>query len=126
MALPQQGSGAPLAASMLGGVRGPGADEEGDDNPGREKEFDEPLCALVQNCTVLHNIVGPACIFLRQGFAQSQIVRTDRQTHRTAPSPHMLTCQNALIQSQRHMTTAKKFTSNTQSTTLFSVHITHE
>ncbi|XP_012692407.1 calcium-binding protein 2a isoform X2 [Clupea harengus] len=75
VALPQQGSGAPLAASMLGGVRGPGADEEGDDNPGREKEFDEPLCALVQNCTVLHNIVGPACIFLRQGFAQSQIDR---------------------------------------------------
>uniref|UniRef100_A0A673GU87 Calcium binding protein 2b n=1 Tax=Sinocyclocheilus rhinocerous TaxID=307959 RepID=A0A673GU87_9TELE len=31
-------------------------------------EFKGPLNALVQNCTMLHNIVGPACIFLRQGF----------------------------------------------------------
>lgn len=76
MPLPQQGSGAPLAAAMLGGVGEPGADEEGEEESGSEKEFDEPICALVQNCTMLHNIVGPACIFLRQGFAQSQIVRT--------------------------------------------------
>ncbi|XP_028298480.1 calcium-binding protein 5-like [Gouania willdenowi] len=40
-----------------------------------EREFEEPLCALVKNCNMLHNIVGPACIFLRQGFAQSQIDR---------------------------------------------------
>ncbi|KAG5286507.1 hypothetical protein AALO_G00015580 [Alosa alosa] len=73
--LPQQRSGAPLAAAMLGGVGGPEADEEGEDELGSEKAFDEPLCALVQNCTMLHNIVGPACIFLRQGFAQSQIDR---------------------------------------------------
>lgn len=37
-------------------------------------EFKEPLNALVQNCNMLHNIVGPACIFLRQGFAKSQLV----------------------------------------------------
>ncbi|XP_059371964.1 calcium-binding protein 2-like isoform X2 [Carassius carassius] len=38
-------------------------------------EFKGPLNALVQNCTMLHNIVGPACIFLRQGFAKSQLDR---------------------------------------------------
>ncbi|MBN3295429.1 CABP1 protein, partial [Amia calva] len=40
-----------------------------------DREFGEPLCSLVQNCTMLHNIVGPACIFLRQGFAQAQLDR---------------------------------------------------
>lgn len=79
--LPQQESGTPLAAAMLGGVGDPGADEEGEDESGSEKEFEEPICALVQNCTMLHNIVGPACIFLRQGFAQSQIVRTHADRH---------------------------------------------
>nr|XP_055034947.1 calcium-binding protein 2 isoform X2 [Misgurnus anguillicaudatus] len=38
-------------------------------------EFKESLNALVQNCTMLHNIVGPACIFLRQGFVKSQLDR---------------------------------------------------
>lgn len=37
-------------------------------------EFKQPLNALVNNCTVLHNIVGPACIFLRQGFSQARLV----------------------------------------------------
>uniref|UniRef100_W5L3L7 Calcium binding protein 2b n=1 Tax=Astyanax mexicanus TaxID=7994 RepID=W5L3L7_ASTMX len=39
-------------------------------------EFHSPLhLALVQNCTMLHNIVGPACVFLRQGFVQARIDR---------------------------------------------------
>lgn len=37
-------------------------------------EFKQPLNALVQNCTLLHNIIGPACIFLRQGFSQARLV----------------------------------------------------
>lgn len=37
-------------------------------------EFKQPLNLLVQNCTMLHNIVGPACIFLRQGLSQAQLV----------------------------------------------------
>ncbi|KAG7462080.1 hypothetical protein MATL_G00198710 [Megalops atlanticus] len=76
-----EGSGAPLAATALGGVRGglerpsPNGEEVPLDDSGSEREFNEPLCKLVQNCTMLHNIVGPACIFLRQGFAQAQLVQ---------------------------------------------------
>ncbi|XP_063075265.1 calcium-binding protein 2a [Engraulis encrasicolus] len=82
--LAQQGSGVPMAASVLGGGRESGAakeeqeqeeEEERENEVGGEKDFDDPLCALVQNCTMLHNIVGPACIFLRQGLSQSQIDR---------------------------------------------------
>ncbi|XP_062852474.1 calcium-binding protein 2a [Trichomycterus rosablanca] len=62
----------PLAAAMLGSMRR--TDDE-DDGSNSEREFDDPMCALVQNCTVLHSIVGPACIFLRQGFAQAQLDR---------------------------------------------------
>ncbi|XP_036430283.1 calcium-binding protein 2a isoform X2 [Colossoma macropomum] len=65
----------PLAAAMLGTVRGTGAEDEEDEDSGSEQEFDEPLCALVQNCSMLHNIVGPACIFLRHGLAQAQLDR---------------------------------------------------
>ncbi|KAK6468603.1 calcium-binding protein 2-like, partial [Huso huso] len=38
-----------------------------------EREFAEPLCTLVQNCTMLHGLAGPACIFLRHGFGQAQL-----------------------------------------------------
>uniref|UniRef100_A0A3B4F7A5 Uncharacterized protein n=1 Tax=Pundamilia nyererei TaxID=303518 RepID=A0A3B4F7A5_9CICH len=55
-------------------------DTEDEEEGGNEREFDEPLCALVKNCNMLHNIVGPACIFLRQGFAQSQIMITRPDT----------------------------------------------
>ncbi|KAK2815662.1 hypothetical protein Q5P01_026129 [Channa striata] len=69
-------SGAPLAATMLGALGGAGeVDTEDEEEGGSERDFDEPLCALVKNCNMLHNIVGPACIFLRQGFAQSQLHR---------------------------------------------------
>lgn len=64
-------SGATLSAAVLGGLGGAGEAEPDDEE---QRDFDDPLCTLVKNCNVLHNIVGPACIFLRQGFAQSQLV----------------------------------------------------
>lgn len=42
----------------------------------------EPLVALAQNGANMHNVLGPACIFLRKGFAESrQAVRKSRQSH---------------------------------------------
>lgn len=72
---------------MLGGLGGAGEVDTDDDEGGAsEREFDDPLCTLVKNCNMLHNLVGPACIFLRQGFAQSQLVCitfTHTHTHGT-------------------------------------------
>ncbi|XP_051777211.1 calcium-binding protein 1a isoform X2 [Erpetoichthys calabaricus] len=34
--------------------------------------YQEPLVALAQNCALMHNILGPACIFLRKGFAENR------------------------------------------------------
>ncbi|XP_072239847.1 calcium-binding protein 2a isoform X2 [Leuresthes tenuis] len=70
---PVEGSSTQLAAAMLGGAGE--VDTEEEEEGGSERVFEEPLCALVENCNTLHNIVGPACIFLRQGFAQSQLDR---------------------------------------------------
>uniref|UniRef100_A0A3B3ZEY0 Uncharacterized protein n=1 Tax=Periophthalmus magnuspinnatus TaxID=409849 RepID=A0A3B3ZEY0_9GOBI len=40
----------------------------------------EPLVALAQNGATMHNVLGPACIFLRKGFAESrQAVRKSRK-----------------------------------------------
>ncbi|MEQ2164588.1 hypothetical protein GOODEAATRI_008186, partial [Goodea atripinnis] len=33
----------------------------------------EPLVALAQNGVNMHNVLGPACIFLRKGFAESRL-----------------------------------------------------
>ncbi|KAI1900735.1 hypothetical protein AGOR_G00052950 [Albula goreensis] len=33
--------------------------------------------ALAQNCALMHNILGPACIFLRKGFAENR--QADRE-----------------------------------------------
>lgn len=42
----------------------------------------EPLVALAQNGANMHNVLGPACIFLRKGFAESrQAVRKSRKYH---------------------------------------------
>lgn len=73
---PLEGSGLPLATAMLGGSGDAAAEDEDDEELGDGQQFEEPLSALVQNCTMLHNIVGPACIFLRQSFAQAQLVCT--------------------------------------------------
>uniref|UniRef100_A0A674BST9 Uncharacterized protein n=1 Tax=Salmo trutta TaxID=8032 RepID=A0A674BST9_SALTR len=32
----------------------------------------EPLVAMAQNGGNMHNVLGPACIFLRKGFAESR------------------------------------------------------
>ncbi|KAM9792851.1 calcium-binding protein 2a isoform 1-T1 [Neosynchiropus ocellatus] len=61
----------PLEAAMLAHL-GDVGEEETEEEKG---EFIDPVCALVKNCNMLHNIVGPACIFLRQSFAQSQLDR---------------------------------------------------
>ncbi|CAL1602113.1 unnamed protein product [Knipowitschia caucasica] len=54
----------------------PGETLEGDtEEEEAVEELQGPLCALVQNVNMLRNIVGPACIFLRQGFTQSQLDR---------------------------------------------------
>lgn len=71
-------------AAMLGALQGTRAKNDEDEESGSEREFVEPLCALVQNCTMLHNIVGPACIFLRQGFAQAQLVCIHTHQHTNA------------------------------------------
>lgn len=45
----------------------------------------EPLVALAQNGANMHNVLGPACIFLRKGFAESrQAVRKSRWYHEHA------------------------------------------
>eukprot|EP00062_Callorhinchus_milii_P013836 gi/632962365/ref/XP_007897274.1/ PREDICTED: calcium-binding protein 1 isoform X2 [Callorhinchus milii] len=38
-------------------------------------EFQDPLLALAHNCALMHNLLGPACIFLRKGFAERQADR---------------------------------------------------
>nr|BAC15572.1 calcium-binding protein type1L spliced variant [Mus musculus] len=35
-------------------------------------ELHGPLMMLAQNCAVMHNLLGPACIFLRKGFAENR------------------------------------------------------
>lgn len=43
-----------------------------DDGDGEDRLFHDPFSALVKNCNVLR-IVGPACIFLKQGFSQTVV-----------------------------------------------------
>ncbi|RVE75665.1 hypothetical protein OJAV_G00001110 [Oryzias javanicus] len=79
-ASPIERSGVPVASAMLGPLGGAGEvdteeEEEEEEEGGSGRVFDDPLCTLVKNCNMLHNIVGPACIFLRQGLAQSQLDR---------------------------------------------------
>ncbi|KAB0368840.1 hypothetical protein FD755_019874 [Muntiacus reevesi] len=35
-------------------------------------ELPEPLLMLAQNCAVIHNLLGPAFMFLRKGFAENR------------------------------------------------------
>ncbi|XP_012869796.1 PREDICTED: calcium-binding protein 1 isoform X1 [Dipodomys ordii] len=41
-------------------------------------ELHGPLLMLAQNCAVMHNLLGPACIFLRKGFENRQPDRSLR------------------------------------------------
>ncbi|XP_047440404.1 calcium-binding protein 2-like isoform X2 [Mugil cephalus] len=64
---------------MRGPLRGKvrATDQQGLQLEGEEDEdvedssYEEPLRALAKNCNALHNIAGPACIFLKQGFSQT-------------------------------------------------------
>lgn len=49
----------------------------------------EALAALAQNSTYMHNVLGPACIFLRKGFAES------RKAVRKSGHAHLHTYDNA-------------------------------
>lgn len=44
-----------------------------EDQDMEEDLFNNPFGTLVKNCNMLHNIVGPACIFLKQGFSQTLV-----------------------------------------------------
>ncbi|XP_056899385.1 calcium-binding protein 5-like isoform X2 [Takifugu flavidus] len=45
--------------------------DAGEDQDEEDELFNNPFGTLVKNCNMLHNIVGPACIFLKQGFSQT-------------------------------------------------------
>ncbi|MCJ8730338.1 hypothetical protein PDJAM_G00183120 [Pangasius djambal] len=93
-------------AAMLGVLQGTRGKNDEDEDSGSEREFDEPLCALVQNCTMLHNIVGPACIFLRQGFAQAQLSSLHNHYIPEFPSPsaqHHVNPETGDLSTDKHL-----------------------
>lgn len=47
--------------------------DAGEDQDVEDELFNNPFGTLVKNCNMLHNIVGPACIFLKQGFSQTLV-----------------------------------------------------
>lgn len=51
-----------------------------EDEDVEEELFNNPFGALVKNCNMLHNIVGPACIFLKQGFSQTLVCNGTQST----------------------------------------------
>uniref|UniRef100_A0A3Q2DI17 Calcium binding protein 1b n=1 Tax=Cyprinodon variegatus TaxID=28743 RepID=A0A3Q2DI17_CYPVA len=42
----------------------------------------EPLVALAQNGANMHNVLGPACIFLRKGFAERRLAVRKSRTYK--------------------------------------------
>ncbi|KAJ8015575.1 hypothetical protein DPEC_G00027540 [Dallia pectoralis] len=59
-------------------VFGPGGKSRSgirDESSGEGKTFKSPVTKLIQNCNMLHSLDVPACIFLRQGFVNSQLDR---------------------------------------------------
>lgn len=71
------GTGLPLKGVMDGKGRAAGQHGlqlEGEEDQDVEDElFNNPFGALVKNCNMLHNIVGPACVFLKRGFSQTLV-----------------------------------------------------
>lgn len=49
-------------------------------------EYQGPLMVLAQNCAVMHNLLGPACIFLRKGFAENRL--PVRKSHPAGQDTH--------------------------------------
>lgn len=70
-----------MDGSLRGKVRAVGQEGE-EDQDVEDKPFNDPFCTLVKNCNMLHNIVGPACIFLKHGFSQTLVC------NRTHCGPH--------------------------------------
>lgn len=70
-----------------------GLEPEGEeDQDVKDKPFKHPINVLVKNCNMLHNIVGPACVFLKQGFSQTLVCNSVDKVHiwcphMAAPSP---------------------------------------
>ncbi|XP_023272530.1 calcium-binding protein 2-like isoform X2 [Seriola lalandi dorsalis] len=64
-----------MEGQLRGKVRSAGQQglqpEGQEDQDTEDKPFNDPVGALVKNCNMLHNIVGPACIFLKRGFSQT-------------------------------------------------------
>lgn len=70
-----------------------GLEPEGEeDQDVKDKPFKHPIGVLVKNCNMLHNIVGPACVFLKQGFSQTLVCNTVDKVHIRCPhtAPHPL------------------------------------
>lgn len=78
-----------MEGSLGGNVRAvgqQGLEPEGEeDQDVKDKPFKHPLGALVKNCNMLHNIVGPACVFLKQGFSQTLVCNTVDKVHTRCP-----------------------------------------
>lgn len=83
---------------------GPRPPEVSDGEKEVNSEFKQPLNALVQNCTMLHNIVGPACIFLRQGFSQARLVCMQKsdliisKLTKTPRQPFASSCEQTIME----------------------------
>lgn len=54
----------------LRGQQGLQQEDEEENQELEEKAFKDSFSLLMKNCKVLHNIAGPACIFLKQAFVQ--------------------------------------------------------
>ncbi|XP_065815198.1 calcium-binding protein 2 isoform X2 [Labrus bergylta] len=59
----------PLRGKMRAGGQESLQPEEEEDQDMEEKPYRETFGALVKNCNMLHNIAGPACVFLKEGFS---------------------------------------------------------
>lgn len=66
----------PLKGAVEGQVGAAGFEglfPEGEGDQDTAEKSNGPFTTLVKNCNRLHNIVGPACIFLKQGFSQTLV-----------------------------------------------------
>lgn len=64
--------------------------EEEEDQDLEDKMFRDPFGALVKNCNMLH-IVGPACVFLKQGFSQTLVCKNILTVSSHNPGAHLFT-----------------------------------
>lgn len=84
---PTKGATDGKSRRRVAGLQGPRPEEGEDDQDAEDELFNDPFSALVKNCNVLH-IVGPACIFLKQGFSQTVVRSRTRRQCDSSPSPY--------------------------------------